>query len=834
MKLSINLNHSLRLIVACSLCISVLPAAVRAAEPITEDTEIATLTSSQSSPKEKDEACVWLKRHGTARSVPALAVLLSDEGLSQSARYALESLPGPEAETALIGALAQTNNELKTGVIHSLGVRREAAAVPELVKLLMDADDSVASISAEALGDIASPDALKALEDRLNLPAGPVRNAMVDGCLRGAQNWLAAGNNGAALAAYEAIYQAPLGEFQHVAAWRGMALASGPQGFDLIAKALTNGPAALQMAAVQLVHEKVLPDATGSIAALLTAMEPLAQVALIDALSQRDDPAAAPVIETLLLAKSATPETRMAALDALGNLGDDQAVPLMVGVAAATGDSTQAAARQALALIHRGTPNQTLLRLLMSMPLVSGGPGAVVGLDAEVVEIIRALSERGSVEAIPQLLNLARQPGELIQPAAFQALARLVDQAQLADLVQLVGQMDTDAGRASAAHALVLACRHIQMLHGTVDLAPVVAALKIGSPATRLALLPVCSTAVAASVRDVLRTSLTDPDSGVQAAAVGALCKTMDPGLIPDVVMLAVLNTNEEFRASAIEYFVRLTTQEPTIVLPEADRFKLFAKILPAAGTTAEKRLILSGLAALPDAGAVPMAEAWLTDASVSNEAALAVIGICRHIPGAIAQTTLADVIPKITDNQIRLQAQKLFQIVKSRGDFITTWQYAGPYRKAGMDYRGLFDLVCPPETDDTSKVKWQDMPLNDDPKTSWSMDFMQVFSGEQAVAFARTAIHSDTAQEVILVIHSDDGVKAWLNGTVIHANNVQRAVTSPPDKVKVTLQPGWNHLMLKITQNNQGWGFGVRVTNPDGSPLTGLQVAADPVPAPM
>jgi hypothetical protein len=63
----------------------------------------------------------------------------------------------------------------------------------------------------------------------------------------------------------------------------------------------------------------------------------------------------------------------------------------------------------------------------------------------------------------------------------------------------------------------------------------------------------------------------------------------------------------------------------------------------------------------------------------------------------------------------------------------------------------------------------------------------------------------------------------------VVHANNASRAITSPPDKIKITLKPGWNQLLLKVTQNNQGWGFGARLTDLNGARLTGLQIVANP-----
>jgi hypothetical protein len=64
----------------------------------------------------------------------------------------------------------------------------------------------------------------------------------------------------------------------------------------------------------------------------------------------------------------------------------------------------------------------------------------------------------------------------------------------------------------------------------------------------------------------------------------------------------------------------------------------------------------------------------------------------------------------------------------------------------------------------------------------------------------------------VTLEIFSDDGVKAWLNGKVVHSNNVARPIMPEPDRVNVTLAKGTNALMLKITQNNLPWGAVVRV----------------------
>jgi hypothetical protein len=66
--------------------------------------------------------------------------------------------------------------------------------------------------------------------------------------------------------------------------------------------------------------------------------------------------------------------------------------------------------------------------------------------------------------------------------------------------------------------------------------------------------------------------------------------------------------------------------------------------------------------------------------------------------------------------------------------------------------------------------------------------------------------------------------LKVWLNDQQVYALNVARPIQPGSDKVDVTLHAGWNLLVLKITQNNQGWEFCARFRKPDGSHLEGLR----------
>jgi hypothetical protein len=65
--------------------------------------------------------------------------------------------------------------------------------------------------------------------------------------------------------------------------------------------------------------------------------------------------------------------------------------------------------------------------------------------------------------------------------------------------------------------------------------------------------------------------------------------------------------------------------------------------------------------------------------------------------------------------------------------------------------------------------------------------------------------------------VGSDDGVKVWINGKLVHAVSKQRGLMPDEDHFDVTLDPGRNTVLLKVTQFGGPWGFAFRVNDPEG-----------------
>jgi HEAT repeat protein len=809
------MKRLLYLTVTLGLLLSGLQFSARAAQTNEEQRLIGVLRSDHS-PAEKDAACAQLKRVGTARSVPALAALLTDEQLSHSARYALESMATAKAGQALAEALGKTSGMTQVGIINSLGYRRETRAVSALSKLLTDHDAHVVAAAATALGQIGDSKALKALQATTANSAGPIHDALVDGCLRCANRLLASGKPQRSLEVFQQLYDNEPKDSIRTAAFRGMILASGDKALPLMIGAIMGSDGASQIAALQLVREVPGSGATTTFAALLHRVDAPVQVALIEGLVQRGDILATPGIVAMVT--SAAPEARLAAIHALGILGDATTIPLLGVSAASANGEEQKAARLALIQLRRGNPTETLLRLL---------PAAKPEVQAEFA---RALGGRGDKSAVPKLVEVVRADSDTAGKAALQALALLVDDSQLGLMVQFVVEAKSDTARSDAAEALNSACRQIQARHGRVDVAPVVQGLAAGSTEARIALLPVCSGLIDARIREGLRAATADPQ--IRAAAIRALCDTSDPALLPDLLKLACEAPEANLRTLAIRACVRLTTQEETIKLSGKEQIEPLKAILATTLSADQKRVVLAGLAEILDLQALNLAEPMLAEAAIQLEAAKTVTKIASALPYAqteAAVSSLKKVVAVTTDADTRKAAETALKDIQSGADYITAWQIAGPYLQEGKEYKDLFDIAFPPETAKPQGVKWQAATPGTDTKLPWVMDLLKALGGEQRVAYARTWIHSDQPQPAQLELGTDDGVKVWLNRDVVHTNNIFRGLQPDSDKVKVTLKAGWNPLLLKVTQLNAGWAFCARFRKPDGSRLDGLQFAAQP-----
>jgi HEAT repeat protein len=202
---------------------------VALASPVTaaESPEAAALAvlASDAGLHEKARACQELAVFGGPASVPALAALLDKEHLADYARSGLEGIKDPAAGAALRKALGTLNGRQLSGVVNSLGVRREVAAVPDLQKLALDPMRGVAAEALASLGMIGTAGAAKTLQKVLTDGPAELRVGAAHASLVAAERLAKEGNVAAARGLLDRVVRAlPSGHLATVATGQSVAL----------------------------------------------------------------------------------------------------------------------------------------------------------------------------------------------------------------------------------------------------------------------------------------------------------------------------------------------------------------------------------------------------------------------------------------------------------------------------------------------------------------------------------------------------------------------------------------------------------------------------------
>jgi CubicO group peptidase (beta-lactamase class C family) len=159
-------------------------------------------------------------------------------------------------------------------------------------------------------------------------------------------------------------------------------------------------------------------------------------------------------------------------------------------------------------------------------------------------------------------------------------------------------------------------------------------------------------------------------------------------------------------------------------------------------------------------------------------------------------------------------------------GEFMTKWLILGPVpvsaeESAGKDeqeQKKAFD------TDPFSVKRFRATVKIGEKEFKWAsltsegelVDLVQTLGQKASVtAYAWARIRMAEEMRILLGIGSDDAVKVWLNGKLIHENWVQRACTKDSDLVAATFRKGRNHLVLKIQNGTGDWAFSCRPLGP-------------------
>ena len=541
-------------------------------------------------------------------AVAPLARFLGDKKWSHYARFALQKMEGEQVTKALLKSLDTLQGDLRLGVIVTIGRRRDAIAVAPLGKLLADADAEVGGSAAVALGWIGTPDAAAALTEAFRAQQDSNRKAsLADGLLVAGQQLVKSGNTQAAIGVFDLLRTADAPKPCRIGATRNAILVRGVQGVDLMVKQLrSSDPDFFQTG---LAVSRVVPgkQATqGLIRSLEAESSPNRQVLLILAMKDRGDSVALGAVQAKL--KSDSSAVRLAAIDAIGSLGDDASVPTLLSVA---DDSTAEAVLDALVALQGAKVNAALIKAASSPE-----PSTVA---------VKALGKRRAKEAVDLLFQLSAADSSAISQEAIVALGTTVPQERFLDLLALLKTAKSESRKAAIQEAI----------HGAIfrSTQPDACAEALGamipgsSGADREFLFEQVRTAGGAKAVVLMRGFATGSDDALQDAATKTLGVWLSADAAP--VLLEVAQGDGKFANRALGGYIRIFRQ---FELPETERVAMAAKALKVASRSNERNAAIDAMTRFPCVGTFELALDQLDVSGSQMAAAKAVLTIGRTV----------------------------------------------------------------------------------------------------------------------------------------------------------------------------------------------------------
>ena len=770
-----------------------------------EEKDLIDLLKSNAGAPQKCDACQKLRLVGTPEAVPALAALLSEERTSHAARYALEGMPFPEAVAALRKSLGKTSGPVKAGLIDSLGWRRDEAALPLLAKSLFDADPMIAAAAAGALGRIGGEKAIAALVPAREKVPPAVQSAVLEGLCRCAEQLRAGGDAKGAAVLYCVLFVPESPQPIRVAAWRGLVMANAVGRGELVLKALVGQDRPLHTAALQVLRELADADMVEVCLRQWRTLPADSQLAVLDArlkLGGNVLPYVRDATESPYL------DVRVAGWLALCDVADPPLIVALAKAAARGEPAEREAAREALVRMHGPGVGESLLR-----PIGNVSPQIKV-------ELLRAMGERREPEAVKLLLINATYQPDPVRLAALESLRKIAAPDSAAPLLDLAAKSKSEADCEPVLEALRAVCRASPNKDETTG--TVLGAMKSFQPAESRLVLPLLAELGTPAALEAAQAAARDQDPESVKQAVRVLAQWPNAAPAAGLLDVARASTNLDIQVLALRGCISVAGQEPD----SAKRLALLQQAMSAAKRPDEKKQALGQLAQMATPGALQAAMACLSDAELANEAGLAAVTIAEKIGRSnpeLARETAAKVLAQCKTPEIVARAWAIRGKPAGEVPFIQDWLVCGPYSKPGViGAPAVFDLVFAPEQPGAS-VQWKPLPRG-------KVADLSGFFPEQAncVAYLKTQIVAPRDCDAALLLGSDDGVKAWLNGAVVHSNNVDRGLVVDQDIAPIQLKQGANELLLKVSQGGGGWAACARIVGADGKPIKGLKAQVE------
>ncbi len=647
-----------------------------------------------------------LEHVGNDDAIAALTPFLKDDRLSDASSRALAAIHSDASDKALLAALGSASGNAQLSIIEALGYTKYQPAVPAISAFANAAEPKLAKTALHALAEIADPSSLKIFSDAAAKSGYTYDVTNATSSYLKYLNQLAANGQTAeaSKAASELLKKAGSDNQVHTrtAALKILTDINGAGNISLLTGAMKDKNAEYREAALKFAQPYLNEANTAAWLKTFGRSSAAAQAEMIKMFGNNDVKAALPAVLKAVGSKDAS--IRLAAIAAAGKIGQQDALPALLGLLK-TADTREATAVKSALLSMKGK------NVMSAVGDALGGASS-----AGKAAVIDVLGARGDDSRVSDILPLMNSGDAGISAAARAAVKQIVTPQQIGQLYPLLLAAKDKKDVSDLQDAMVAAFNGIP---NEADRNKAALDLVNKVPAARRSQFYNVLSGIGG--KDNLQTvgdAFANGDDAAKKAVIASLADWK--GGLATYQLYKILNQpgSGAYAKDAVDAFVKQisasdnTGDEKLIMLRDAMDF---------AQTTDQKKAILSQVEKCKTFPALLYAGQFLDNPDLKSQAGSAVMNIAlgdKNIYGDNVRTLLEKTITVLKGSEATYETEAIRKHLAAmpegkgfvplfNGKDLTGWKglVANPVERAKMDEKTL--AAAQAKADDEMRAGW-------------------------------------------------------------------------------------------------------------------------------
>ena len=542
------------------------------------ETELIQFFKSDVTFDAKQFASRQLRIAGTEKTANELKDYITDEKLSDLARYAIEEIQSSLVDDLLIDALGKTSSKTQIGIINSLGFRKTVKAAQPISNLIDDNNSDLSIAAASALGEIGSDKCILYLSKHLNDKDIQLRNVAFDSYLNCIDNLFNQNRFENAYDAYNEIYQNKIASFTvKQAALKGIINSSKNIEEEILTR-IKNEPDELKSIPISKIRDLDKINELSEFADLLNDLNPANQIQLLGIFEEIGDKEIKSKILPLL--NSDTELVRIAAIKTLSTIGDKTDVINLAKIAADKSGTEADAALNSLNLLNNnGVDDEIISRINSSDENIK-------------IILIESVGIRGISSALNQMLALTKSENRLVRNEAFKTIGEIASLNNIDKLINILEQQNDNSDKRKVEYTITTIMKkyepsenHTQIIISSFQ--------KSENVNDKSSFLRILGQTKSENAYNILVNEINNNNTEIKIAAITGL--SMWQNAKPrELLLTTAQNSNDEVQSAALKGFTNFIEMDSDLSVQQ--KVELYKKSLELAKTSNEKNIALDAI----------------------------------------------------------------------------------------------------------------------------------------------------------------------------------------------------------------------------------------------